>query len=86
MPPKSKSLSPIQCKIMLFFLENMGSIDTPRGVATWTEENLKNVREALEELVSQGYLKAHRTSSTVGYSCELAGKKLNSVRLLLNKK
>ncbi len=70
--PRSK----IHRKIILFFSENQGSIDTPRGVSAWVNENLKSVRGALEDLVKAGILKAHRTSSTVAYSCELAAKDL----------
>lgn len=70
--PRSKTHK----KIMLFFAENQGSIDTPRGVSAWVNENLKSVRKALEDLVRLGILKAHRTSSTVAYSCELDAEKL----------
>lgn len=63
-------------KIMLFFIENEGSVDTPRGLSAWTNENIKKVTVALEELAAAGLLKAHRTSSTVGYSCALNRKDL----------
>ena len=66
-------------KIILFFMENQGSIDTPRGVATWIGENIQTVRMALEDLVEIGFLKAHRTSSTIGYSCALNKKELARV-------
>jgi hypothetical protein len=77
-PPKTPRVphSKIHRKIVLFFTENQGSIDTPRGVSAWVNEGLKSVREALEDLVRAGILKAHRTSSTVAYSCELAAKDL----------
>ncbi len=83
MPLKRKALlkSKIHRKILLFFVENQGSIDTPRGLSTWTNENIVDVTKALEELASAGLLKAHRTSSTVGYSCALNGKKLQSLIL-----
>ena len=69
--------SQIHRKIMLFFVENEGSVDTPRGFSAWTNEDIKKVTEALEELVSAGLIKAHRTSSTVGYSCALGKKQLH---------
>lgn len=72
-------------KILLFFLENEGSIDTPRGVSTWINENLAPVRRALEELVDKGILKAHRTTSTVGYSCSLPKKKIAEISARLKK-
>jgi hypothetical protein len=64
---------------MSFFAENQGSIDTPRGVSTWVNENIKSVRSALEDLAKKGLLKAHRTSSTVAYSCSLGLKALSRI-------
>ncbi len=75
--PSKKLCAPrhkVHRKILLFFSENQGSIDTPRGISAWVNENLKSVRAALEDLVKAGVLKAHRTSSTVAYSCEIAAK------------
>ena len=71
---------------MLFFAENQGSIDTPRGVAAWTNESLQNVRIALEDLVKIDYLKAHRTSSTIGYSSQLNKKELKTILSRLKQK
>ncbi len=71
--------SKIHKEIILFFIENEGSIDTPRGLSAWTNENVKKVTAALEELAAAGFLKAHRTSSTVGYSCALNRKDLKSL-------
>ena len=66
-------------KILLFFAENEGSVDTPRGISTWINENIQTVRTALEDLVRLGILKAHRTSSTIGYSCALTQSELKKV-------
>ncbi len=71
--------SKVHRKLIAFFAENQGSVDTPRGLATWTNENIKKVTAALEDLVAVGFLKAHRTSSTVGYSCALNKKDLKSL-------
>jgi len=81
MLPKIKQhlKSKIHRKLMLFFFENEGSVDTPRGLSAWTNENKKKVTAALEELAAAGFLKAHRTSSTVGYSCALNRKDLKSL-------
>ncbi len=86
MPPKIKPLlrSKIHRKLMLFFVENEGSVDTPRGLSVWTNENIKKVTVALEELATTGFLKAHRTSSTVGYSCALNRKDLKSLASALD--
>ena len=70
-------------KLMLFFIENEGSVDTPRGLSAWTNENIRKVTIALEELAAVGFLKAHRTSSTVGYSCALSRKDLKSLAAAL---
>ena len=90
MPNKSDNIDLIRKskthrKIVQFFLENQGSIDTPRGIATWTNENLQNVRIALEDLVKNGILKAHRTSSTIGYSCAITEKKLSQIYSCIKK-
>jgi predicted transcriptional regulator len=55
-------------KILRFFHENPSSIDTGRGVATWTNQEIKMVRAALKRLASLGLLVAHKVSSTTGYS------------------
>lgn len=55
-------------KILRFFHENPSSIDTGRGVATWTNQDIKMVRAALKKLASMGLLVAHKVSSTTGYS------------------
>ena len=86
--PNNKShraLSPIQRKILSFFLENQGSVDTSRGVSACVNESLKTVRAALEDLAARGFLKAHRTTSTVGYSCALSKKDLSRIIPPLNK-
>lgn len=69
----------IHRKILQFFAENQSSIDTPRGVSVWVNEGLEIVRTALEDLVAMGYLRAHRTSSTVAYSCALDTRELAKV-------
>ena len=76
----------IHLKILRFFLENPGSIDTPRGVSTWIGESLPVVRAVLEQLADGGWLKAHRTSSTVGYSCFSDPKRLAAIRSHLKEK
>ena len=87
MLPKTKQYlsSKIHRKLLLFFVENEGSVDTPRGLSVWTNENVKKVTAALEELAVAGLLKAHRTSSTVGYSCALSQKELKSLASELNR-
>ncbi len=87
MSPRPKNLlkSTLHRKIMLFFAENEGSIDTPRGISAWINENIKTVRVALEDLVEVEFLKAHRTSSTIGYSCPLSKKELKTITEPLSK-
>ena len=81
MSPKKKFRiqSKIHKKILSFFLENQGSIDTQRGISTWTNENVKKITQALEQLAGDGSLKADRPSSTVGYSGRLNKKELRNL-------
>ena len=60
--------SKIHVKIVSFFHENQASIDTPRGIATWTGYKKELVKKALDELTEMDILIAHRVSSTTGYS------------------
>lgn len=58
----------IYFKILKFFSENPNSIDTPKGIATWTGQDREIVKSALDKLVKIGILTAHKVSSTTGYS------------------
>jgi transcription initiation factor IIE alpha subunit len=58
----------IHIKIVSFFHENQASVDTPRGIATWTGYKKDDVKKALVDLVEIGILSAHPVSSTTGYS------------------
>jgi hypothetical protein len=60
--------SPQALRIARFFLDNPNSIDTPRGIAAWTNIPLGEVRRILEDFARKGYLQAYRTPSTVGYA------------------
>ena len=60
--------SPISTRIVRFFRENPSSVDTAKGIATWTGLELGLVKKELESLVKAKVLIAHRTSSTVGYA------------------
>ncbi len=60
--------SGVYLKIIAFFHENQASIDTARGVATWTGYDKETVKKALSELSKKGILVAHRATSTIGYS------------------
>jgi len=59
--------SDIHLNIVKFFHENQASIDTPRGIATWINEDRGKVKNALEDLVRLKVLIAHRATSTTGY-------------------
>ena len=78
--------SEIHLKIIAFFHENQASIDTPRGVATWIREDRACVKRALEDLVAQGVLIAHRATSTTGYSYTRDRKLISKIGKLLDKK
>jgi predicted transcriptional regulator len=72
--------SPIHMKILRFFNENQGSIDTPRGIATWIGEERQKVKKALEDLVEMEILIAHRSTSITGYSYTNDPKLISRIR------
>lgn len=72
-------------KVLRFFHENPTSIDTARGVATWTNQDIKKVRGALKKLSNLGLLVAHKVSSTIGYSYTRDKKKISKIGRLLEK-
>lgn len=72
-------------KILRFFHENPASVDTARGVATWTNQDVKRVRAALKRLASLGLLVAHKVSSTTGYSYTRDKKMMARIKQLLKK-
>ncbi len=76
--------SKIHKKIIAFFHENQAAIDTPRGVATWIEEDRTRVKKALEDLVGLGILTADRATSTTGYSYTRDRKTISKINKLLN--
>jgi predicted transcriptional regulator len=78
--------SPLHLKIIGFFHENQASIDTPRGIATWIEEDRAKVKKALEDLVSSGILVAHRSTSTTGYSYTIDPKLIARIGALLKRR
>ena len=77
--------SDIHCKIVAFFHENQGSIDTPRGVATWVGEERSKVQLALEDLVKAKILTAHRATSTTGYGYTSDSKLIAKIGRILKK-
>ncbi len=60
--------SPIKIKICSFFHQNPSAIDTARNIALWINHDLKETERALEELVKDKMLLAHRISSTTAYA------------------
>jgi len=75
--------SRVHKKIIAFFHENQASIDTPRGVATWIEEDRVRVKNALEELVGLNIITADRTTSTTGYSYTRNAAIISKIKKLL---
>ncbi|MEE8359660.1 MAG: hypothetical protein V3S04_01890 [Candidatus Omnitrophota bacterium] len=70
-------------KILRFFHENPNSIDTARGVATWTNIDKKKVTLILKKLSDHKLLIAHNVSSTTGYSYTRNKKNMKSIEGLL---
>ena len=81
---KDAAGSKLHSKIVRFFHENQGSIDTPRGVATWIAEEREAVKKALEDLVDLKILLAHRSTSTTGYSYTRDAKLIRRIAKLLD--
>ena len=75
--------SDIHLKVIRFFHENQASIDTPRGVATWIDEERARVKKVLEDLVALDILVAHRATSTTGYSYTSDAKIISKIKKLL---
>lgn len=71
--------------ILKFFHENQQSVDTPRGVATWTGIDIKEVRKALDELAGCKVLIAIEVPSTTGYSYTHDASLIKKVAALLKK-
>ena len=83
----NKALKPgIKFKIVNFFHENQASIDTPRGVAVWIDEDRGKVKKALEEITLCDILIAHRSTSTTGYSYTRDPKLISKIGKLLKKR
>jgi hypothetical protein len=76
--------STVHLKIIRFFHENQASVDTPRGVATWIDEDRLKVKSALEDLVRLKILSAHRSTSTTGYSYTRDRKIISTIKKFLS--
>ncbi len=75
--------SKIHKKIIAFFHENPTSLDTPRGIAAWTNEEYKKIETALKELCSSGILDSHESTSTTAYSYTRDKKVISQIDKLL---
>ena len=75
--------SEIHKKIIRFFHENPASVDTPRGIATWINQDVGKVRHALKNLAESGILIVHKSTSTTGYSYTRNEKMISQVDRLL---
>ncbi len=81
-----KSLkSPIYKVILRFFRDNPSAVDTARGIATWTDLELSEVRGSLKKLASLNILSEHKVTSTLGYSLARSKKNLSKIREFLQK-
>ena len=59
--------SKINRKIIEFFLENPASLDEPRGIATWINEEVEKTGKALKELAKAKILISHGSSTAPAY-------------------
>jgi len=70
-------------KIIKFFAEHPGSIDTSRGIATWIGESIPRTDKALKELAKAKILISHvnRNTRAYGFTTDKKLLSLISVRL-----
>jgi hypothetical protein len=67
-------------KIILFFIENPASVDSPRGIATWVGHSREEAKAALDELVEAGILDSIEAPSTAGYSFTKDEKRIRQIK------
>jgi hypothetical protein len=60
--------SALNLKIVSFFHENPQVLDTAQGLCAWINYDCAKIKKALDFLVSQDILVAHRTGATVAYA------------------
>ncbi|MEA3305441.1 MAG: hypothetical protein U9R52_01345 [Candidatus Omnitrophota bacterium] len=76
----------INRKIIKFFLENLSSIDTPRGIATWINEDVDKTKKALKELADARILVFHGADTTSAYACTSDKRVIAGLRICLKRK
>ncbi len=77
---------PLNLKIISFFQENPQTLDTSRGLATWLNHERGEIKKALDFLVSQEILVAHRTRSTIAYAYTQNKEIINQIKKFLANK
>jgi len=55
-------------KILLFFNENPNCIDTAKGISLWVGGDADSIQKALNQLVKEGVITSHQTTSTTAYA------------------
>ena len=70
-------------KIIVFFHDNPGSIDTLSGIAAWVGEGKTRTKDILGRLVSLGILDKDITGAAKGYCYTRDEKTIRSVDKLL---
>ena len=64
---KEKLKDKLARKILMFFYQNQGSIDSASGVAAWVHSDREEVKGVLDFLVGLGVLHKDATGVTKGY-------------------
>jgi hypothetical protein len=78
--------SKLNREIIRFFLENPSSIDTPRGIATWINENVGKTEAALKELAEAKILVPHGSKATSAYGYTTDSRMMAKIKTCLRKK
>jgi len=75
----------LNLKIVTFFHQHRGAIDTPAGLAAWLNHNREEVKKALEHLAEQEILIAHKLRSTTAYALTQNKKIIKEIEKILKK-
>ncbi|MFH1045982.1 MAG: hypothetical protein V1727_03360 [Candidatus Omnitrophota bacterium] len=75
---------PLNRKVISFFHENPSTVDTSRAIAAWLNCERKEVKKALDYLVTQGILLPHRIGASTAYAYTQDKKIIFKIEKILN--
>ena len=78
--------SELNKRILSFYHENPSTVDTSRSIANWLDYERKEVKKALDALVKQKILIAHRIGSSIAYAYTQEKKVIRQIEHALKKR